>query len=317
VPLVLHTNRLLDHPFAPLDDVADLIHSQEIDQLMTREEVFHHLPRLEAIINQGELKIDEDLLNHAPLLKIVANVAMGIDNFNLDAMTRHKVWATNTPDAFIDATADVALGLLLAVTRRLAESDRYVRSGQWARDGFRSSQWEAPLLSGKTLGIIGFGQIGKAIAHRAAAFGLKVIYNRRKPQPVDSPAVSLHELLARADFIVLSIPLTPETDKIINAETLALTKPGAILINVARGKVVDEAALADALTRGTLAGAGLDVFQDEPRVHPALLTLNNVVLTPHLGGAAAESRHQARQCCAENIRLVLTGHPPLTPINHL
>jgi glyoxylate reductase len=229
-------------------------------------------------------------------------------------MASRGVWATNTPDSFADATADCALALLLALVRRIPAADRYVRSGQWAVDGFQPSRWEGNQLSGKCLGIIGFGRIGRATARRAAGFGMRVIHHTRSGAG-DPNWRSLPALLAESEVVALHCPLTLETRGLIDAAALAAMRPGAILLNLARGPVVDESALAAALRSGHLGGAGLDDFEAEPRVNADLLDLENVVLTPHIGGGTIESRADARLLAAENVARVLRGERPITPVN--
>ncbi len=311
LPIVLITNAVPPATLAPLDGVAQVIQGPAGGNLMPRAEVLRLAPSLAGIINQAELRVDAELLATAPRLKIVANVAMGVNNLDLAAMQARGVIATNVPEAFTESTADCTLGLILAVARRLVEADRYVRSGAW--QGFQPGVWDGLLLAGRTLGLVGYGRVGKAVERRAQAFGLKVIHYRRTPggQPGYVP---LAELLARADIVSLHTPLNSDSDRLINAGQLARMKRGSILINMARGRVVDEAALVAALQSGHLAGAGLDVFEDEPKVHPILPTLRNVVLTPHLGGGTTESRFQARLICARNVAAVLQGRPPLTPV---
>lgn len=309
---VLITNRIPDEILAPLEAIAEIIHGPSGGDLMPRAEVLRHAPEVDAIINQAELKVDAELLSTAPKLKIVANVSLGADNLDLDLMSARNVHATNTPDAFADATADATLGLLLSAARRLAEADRYIRTGKWK--GFQPGIWDGTLLRGKILGIIGFGAIGRAVAERARAFGMKIIFHNRTASS-DPSYRSLETLLGESDFISLHTPLNAESKKILNENTLRLVKRGAFLINMARGKVCDEAALVQALKDGRLSGAGLDVFENEPAIHPELLTLENVVMTPHLGGGTRESRAAARETAVGNVLAVLSGRTPLTPLN--
>ena len=309
---VLITNTVPDNVLEPLAGRAHII--QGPPEIMTRAEVLRLAPDLDAIINQGELAINTELLDHAPRLKIVANVAVGYNNFDVPLMSARGVWGTNAPDIFTEPTADCTFALMLAVARMLVKADRFVREGAWTR--FEPGPWDGVLLHGKTLGIVGYGQIGKAVARRAQAFGMKIIYTRR--QPDSDPAYRpLEALLAESDFISLHTPLTETTRHLMNAETFAHVKRGAYLINMARGPVVDEAALVAALESGQLAGAGLDVFEQEPQVHPALIGMDNVVMAPHIGGGTVESREQARLLCAENVAAVLQGQRPLTPVNEI
>jgi glyoxylate reductase len=284
---------------------------------MPRAEILEKIPGCAGLISQGELKVDGELLDIAgPNLKIVANVSMGIDNLDQEALTSRGIWASNTPDAFVESTGDCTLGLILATVRRLAEGDRFVRSGEWERAGMQPARWEGRLLGEMTLGLIGYGQIAKAVERRAHGFGMKVIHSRANPDS-DPNCRSLPELLAESDIVALHVPHTPSTDQLFNRETFAKMKPGAVLVNMARGKVVDESALVEALQSGHLAGAGLDVFEAEPKVHPALLEMENVVLEPHLGGSTVEDRRRGRMQAAENVARVLQGGTPVTPVNRI
>jgi glyoxylate reductase len=312
MPRVLITNTVPDDILVPLAGLADVILGPDGGQTTPRDEVLRLAPDLVGIINQGELRVDAELLDHAPQLKIVANVAAGYNNLDTDLMAARGVWATNTPDAFYEATADFTLAMILAVARFLAKGDRYIRAGKWQR--FEPGVWDGMLLAGKTLGIVGYGRTGQAVATRARAFGMQVIYNRRQ-QTADPAFRALDDLLAEADCVSLHVPLLPETHHLLDVRRLAQMKRGAYLINMARGPVVDEAALVAALQNGHLAGAALDVFEEEPKVHPALLSMDNVVLAPHVGGGTRESRRTARLLCAENIAAVLRGERPMTPVN--
>ncbi len=309
---VLVTNRIPDAILAPLADIAEIIHGPEGGDLMPRTEVLEHLPEVDAVINQAELKVDLEILDAGKKLKIIANVSLGYDNLDLPLMTSRHVWAANVGDVFTEATADATLALLLSVARKVGEGDRYIRAGRWK--GFQPGLWDGLLLSGKTFGIVGYGRIGEAVERRALAFGMNVIHTRRQPTGKKGFR-ELEALLSESDVVSLHLPLTPQTHQLLNAKTLAQMKPGAILINMARGKVVEESALVDGLLSGRLGGAGLDVFENEPAVHPALLKLVNVVMTPHLGGGTRESRAAARSMAVENVRRVLLGETPVTPLN--
>lgn len=314
LPRVLITNTVPDDILKPLDGLAEVILGPDNGLTTPRSEVLQLAPELVAIINQGELLVDEELLDHAPQLRIVANVAAGFNNMDTGLMAQRGVWGTNTPDTFFEATADFTLAMLLAVARFLVKGDRYIRDGKWVR--FEPGVWDGVLLSGKTLGIVGYGRTGEAVARRARAFGMKILYTRR--QVIDDPEYcDLTTLLQRSDFVVLHVPLTGETHHLIDAKMLKVMKPGAYLINMARGPVVDETSLVAALQSGHLAGAGLDVFEYEPHVHPDLLKMDNVVLAPHVGGGTRESRREARLLCARNVAAVLQGDYPLTPVNEM
>jgi len=261
-------------------------------------------------------RIDAGLLDAAPNLRIVANMAVGYDNVDVAACAERGVVVTNTPDVLTDATADLTWALLLAVARRVAEGDRLVRSGNWT--GWRPGELLGTGLGGKTLGIFGMGKIGSAVARRAAGFDMAVCYHNRRAVPgTTATYVSREELFARSDVVVLNAPSTPETRHVVDAAVLASMKPTAILVNTARGPLVDEAALVDALRRGVIAGAGLDVFEHEPVVHPGLFGLDNAVLLPHLGSATHEARGGMVQLACDNLVAVLSGRPPVTPVTSL
>lgn len=313
-PTVLLTNRIPSEDLADLDGLARIIHGPPDGGLMPRAKVMELIREVDAIITNADMMVDEAMLDAASKLKIVAVVAIGTDNLDIPALTRRGVWATNVPDAFTETTGDAAMALLLAVARRIVECDLYVRSGAWARDRFQPERWIGMLLSGRTLGIVGYGRIGQAVERRARAFGMNVIYHRRTPSE-DPGYRRFEDLLAESDVVSLHLPLTEQTTHLINRERLALMKRGAILINLARGKVMDEQAVVDALESGHLGGAALDVFENEPKIHPDLVKMDNVVLTPHIGGGTHESRRDARRLCAVNVALVLQGNPPRTPIN--
>lgn len=266
-------------------------------------------------------QIDAELLAQAPKLKIVANVAVGYNNIDVAAATERGIMVSNTPDVLTEATADLAFALLLAAARRLTEADSYVREGRFA--GWELFQPHLGLsVWGKTLGLIGMGRIGQAVARRAKGFNMTVRYHNRSrvaaalERELGAEFVTLEALLAQSDFISIHAPLTDETHHLINAAALAMMKPSAILINTARGPIVDEAALAAALASGQLAGAGLDVFEREPEVHPALLKQHkHVVLAPHIGSATYDTRRDMSVLAARNVVSALGGHKPPSLVN--
>lgn len=312
LPKVLITNTVPQSVIEPLRGLAEIIMGPDTGDLMARVEVLRLAPTLDAIINQAELKVDAELLDAAPKLMIVANVALGTDNLDLPLMAARGVWATNSPGTFVESTADCTFALLLAVARRIVEADGFVRSGQWKT--FQPGRWDGMELNGKTLGIVGFGKIGRAVARRAEAFGLHVVFF--DPMAGEDPrSRPLDALLAEADIVSLHVPLLPSTRHLMDADRFALMKPGSLFINMARGQTMDEASLVAALQNGRLRGAGLDVFENEPQVNPALLTMKNVVITPHIGGGTGESREATRRLCCENVAMVLKGNRPLTPVN--
>ncbi len=313
-PSVLVTLPLPPDHLAPLDGLAALLMPDPTGSFMPRAEILEKIGACQGLITFGETRVDGALLAAAPNLRVVANVAMGIDNFDLPTLTSRGIWATNTPDAFAESTADCTLALILAVTRNVVSGDRFVRSGDWATKSVHPAFWEGTLLGGKTLGLVGYGRIAKAVEKRALAFGMRVLFNRSHADP--SPNYRpLDTLLAESDIVSLHTPLTEATRHLLHAGAFARMKPGAVLINMARGKVVDEAALVAALQSGHLGGAGLDVFEEEPKVHPALIEMQNVVLTPHFAGSTREERRNGRLQAAENVARVLRGETPVTPVN--
>ena len=252
-----------------------------------------------------------------PNLRIVANVAVGYNNVDLVAAEMRGVLVTNTPGVLTDATADLTWALILATTRRLVEGVDLVRSGRWT--GWHPQQLLGLELRGHTLGLLGAGRIGQAVGRRAPAFGLRVMYAARTPKAdfecdTGATRVDINRLLLESDIVSLHVPATPETKGIINAETLARMKKGAILINTSRGDLVREEALALALEAGHLGAAGLDVYTDEPAIHPRLLAAPRTVLLPHIGSATAETRGRMAAIAVANVQAVLNGKPPLTPV---
>jgi glyoxylate reductase len=285
-----------------------------------REELLRRVAGADAVVSLLTERIDAELLDAAgPQLKVVANVAVGYDNIDVPACTERGIVATNTPGVLTEATADIALGLILTATRRLGEGERLIRSGQawkWGMFFLLGSS-----LQGKTLGIVGMGGIGQATARRAKAFGMEIVYQSRSEidpaiaAELGARRVELDELLAISDVVSLHCPYGPATHHLIGAAQLASMKGSAYLVNTARGPIVDEAALASALRDGQIAGAGLDVFENEPSVHPGLLELENVVLVPHLGSATVETRTAMAMLAADNTLAVLSDERPPAPIN--
>lgn len=253
-------------------------------------------------------KIDAGVLAAAPQLKVIANCAVGVDNIDLAAAARAGVVVTNTPDVLTEATAELAFALILAVARRVGEGERLMRSGAWT--GWALDQLLGVQLLGKTLGIVGYGRIGQALGRRALGFGMRVIYSGPRDVPGPAARVDVDELFATADVVSLHCPLTPATRRLVNAERLARMKHTAILVNTARGDIVDEGALIDALTAGQLFGAGLDVFVGEPGIDPALRTCPRLTLAPHIGSATTEARTAMAQLCADAVIAVLSGRRP-------
>src|SRR3981189_41623 len=289
------------------------------DRPLTPEELRETVAGASAVVAMLHDRIDAEIADAAgPELRVLANVAVGYDNVDVAALSARNVLVTNTPGVLTDATADLTFGLLLALTRRLGEGERLLRAGTpWS---FHLGFLLGAGLQGKTLGIVGLGQIAQAVARRALAFGLRIVYTGRSRAAEDveeslgAKYLPTNELLGSADIVSLHCPLTPATRHLINADTLRAMKPGAFLVNTTRGPVVDEPALADALAAGRIAGAALDVFEKEPEVEPRLLTMENVVVTPHLGSATVETRTEMALLAARNVASVLTGNGPLNEV---
>jgi glyoxylate reductase len=258
-------------------------------------------------------RIDQQVMDASPSLKIVANVAVGFNNVDVPYARSRGIVVTNTPDVLTESVADFTWSLILAITRRLSEGERLVRRGEWK--GWALDFMLGTELKGKQLGIIGLGRIARAVAARAPAFGMRVAYaSRRESDLPGADAMSLDRLLNTSDVVSLHVPLTPETRHLIDKRAFSRMKRSAYLINTARGPVVDEAALAWALQQHLLAGAALDVYENEPEIHPDLLSLENVLLVPHLASGTTETRTAMADLAAENVIAVLSGRPPLTPV---
>lgn len=287
-----------------------------------REVLLEKVKDVDALVTLLSEKVDEELLEKAPKLRIIAQYAVGYDNINIEEATKRGIYVTNTPDVLTEATADLAFALLLATARRLIEADAFVRSGEWKRKGIA---WH-PLMFlghdiyGKTIGIIGFGRIGQAMARRAKGFGMKILYYSRTrkekaEKELDAKFVDLETLLKESDFVSLHVPLTKETYHLIGERELRLMKSTAILVNTARGKVIDTKALIKALKEGWIAGAGLDVFEEEPYYNEELFSLDNVVLAPHIGSATYGAREGMAELVAKNLIAFAKGEIPPTLVN--
>ena len=296
------------------------VESNQADTVWSKAELAQRLRDKDGAFTTGSDRIDAEVLAAAPGLKICANMAVGYNNFDLDAMTARGVLGTNTPDVLTETTADFGFALMMATARRMAESEHYLRAGQWTKwsyDMFAGSD-----VHGATLGILGMGRIGQGIARRGAlGFGMNVIYHNRSRLDAATEAeckaryVSKEELLRTADHLVLVLPYSPASHHAIGAAELAQMKPTATLVNIARGGIVDDAALAQALREKRIAAAGLDVFEGEPKVHPDLLTVPNVVLTPHIASSSVPTRKAMAKLAADNLIEFFSKGRGLTPLN--
>lgn len=290
------------------------IEQWESDAPPDREVLIKLLQNKDGALTLLSDRIDGELLDMCPNLKVIGNMAVGYENIDPEAAAERGVWVTNTPDVLTDATADIALSLILSVTRRIVESDKFMRAGKY-------HYWEPRMLRGtgladKTLGIIGFGRIGKAVAHRARAFGMKIIFTDPVADETNNAKrVELDELLGRSDIVSLHCPYSDDLFHLIDDGAFRKMKNSAYFINTARGKLMDEKALVNALKEGEIAGAGLDVYENEPAFQQELAGFDNVVMLPHIGSATHETRDAMASLAAKNIIEVLHGRDPLTPVN--
>ena len=286
---------------------------------LSRADLLKHVADKDGLVCLLTEKMDEELLSAAPKLRIAATVSVGYDNIDVPACTKHKVVATNTPGVLDDTTADFAWTLLMAVARRLLEGDSWMRSGIW--NGWDLDQLVGGDVWGKTLGILGFGRIGRGVARRALGFQMRVLYNDAVRAPADvekelnAEFVDRDRLFCESDFISLHVPLLPDTRHLISKDNLEKMKRTAFLVNTSRGPVVDEAALAEALENKKIAGAALDVFEHEPKVHPALLTRKDVILTPHMASASLDTRTKMAVMAANNVVALFEGRRPPNALN--
>lgn len=318
-PKILIARAVFPEVIARLEQHFD-VESNQLDEVWSQAQLIAKLQGKQGAFTTGGDRIDAQVLAACPDLKICANMAVGYNNFDLAAMTQAGVLATNAPDVLTETTADFGFALLMATARRITESEHYLRAGKW-------NKWSYDMFAGadihsSTLGVLGMGRIGQGIAKRGAlGFGMNVIYHNRTRLDAALEAqckaryVSKDELLKTADHLVLVLPYSPASHHTIGAAELARMKPTATLVNIARGGIVDDVALAAALAGKRIAAAGLDVFEGEPAVHPDLLALSNVVLTPHIASATLPTRLAMANLAADNLLAFFSGQPPLTPLN--
>jgi gluconate 2-dehydrogenase len=317
-PKVLVTREVFDETLDYLREHCEVDANQD-DVPLTGNALATRAADKDAIVCSLTDRIDSALIGRCPRLKVVANIAVGYNNIDVPACTARGIMATNTPGVLDDSTADLAWTLMLGAARRITEVERYIREGEWK--GWRLKQWLGVDVHHATLGIVGMGRIGQAIAKRAAGFDMRVLYHNRNrvdedvERKLNASRVSLEELLRESDFVVLQVPYSPQTHHLIGAAELGRMKPTAILINSTRGGVVDDEALIAALANGTIRAAGLDVFENEPKLNPAFLELDNVVLTPHVGSSTEATRRAMAMTAAKNAVAALTGARPPNLIN--
>jgi lactate dehydrogenase-like 2-hydroxyacid dehydrogenase len=303
-----------------IDEVAKHCRVQvyPVDEPMPPELLAKAMSDVDAVMPCG-LRVGKEVLDGASKLRVVANIGAGYDNVDVDACTRRRILVTNTPDVLTEATADVAFALTLATARRVVEGDRFVRQGRWPH-----WQWNflwGSEMHGKTLGLYGFGRIGQAMARRGRGFSMRILYHTRNrvsastERELGAQWVDLETLLRESDFLSLHVPLTAETRHSISRREFALMKPTAFVINTARGNIIEEEELVKVLQAGKLGGAGLDVFEHEPKVHPALIAMENVVLLPHIGSATAETRLGMALLASVNLLAALNGQRPPDLVN--
>jgi len=318
-PSILVARAIFPEVLQSLSQVFE-VESNQADEVWSASELTRRMQGKVGALTTGSDRIDAALLQANPQLKIVANMAVGYNNFDLPAMTAAGVVASNTPDVLTETTADFGFALLMATARRVTESEHYLRAGLWTKWSY--DMFAGAEVHGSTIGILGMGRIGQGIARRAAhGFGMHVIYHNRSRLSAEMEAdckahyVSKAELLKTADHVMLVMPYSAESHHTIGAAELAQMKPTATLVNIARGGIVDDAALALALREKRIAAAGLDVFEDEPKVHPDLLTVPNVVLTPHIASSSIPTRLAMANLAADNLISFFTKGKSLTPLN--
>jgi len=314
-PSILLTGKIPSSVLAKLESIGevDQFRRDGVD-VMPHDELVARVAGKQAVVSMITDAVIRDVIEAGNVLKVIANAAVGYNNIDLAAARERGIIVTNTPGVLTDATADLTWALILGVTRRIGEGERLVRRGEWK--GWTFDFMLGAEVRGKQLGIVGYGGIGRAVAARGRAFGMRIAYTSRTPKDEpDAESMPLDRLLATSDIVSLHCPLTAETRHLIDQAALARMKRSAYLVNTSRGPVVDEKALAWALRTRLIAGAGLDVFENEPKVEPELLTLENVMLVPHLGSGTVETRTAMADLAVRNVAAVLSGHAPLTAVS--
>jgi glyoxylate reductase len=314
MPKVVVTRKIADSALDLLRASCEVVVGPD-EKAWSKAEFLGALRGCDGLLPVGHAKVDAEAMDAAPGLRVIANFGVGVDHIDLEAATKRNIWVSNTAGSLTETTAELGWALILAAVRRIAEGDRFVRDGKWK--GFGPFFFLGTELPGKTLGIVGGGRIGQAVAKRAPPFGMKVVYWSRSPRPEFDAAAyrELDALLRESDIVIITVALMPETQHLIGERQLALMKKSAYLVNIARGPIVDEPALARALVEGRIAGAGLDVYEKEPEVHPDLLRCPQAVLVPHIGSATIETRTRMGRIAAENLLAGLAGRVPPLALN--
>ena len=315
---ILVTREVFEETLAFLKVHFD-VDANQTDRLFTRQELIAKLQGRDGVQTSSSDRIDDELLASCPTVKAVCNTAVGYNNIDVEACTRRGVMVTNTPGVLTDSVADYSMGMIIATCRRMTEGENYLRSGQWK--GSFLKQLLGQDVHGATLGIFGFGRIGQAIARRARGFDMKILYHSRSRATTDAEKdtqaeyTGKEDLLRHADVVLLILPYVPETHHFIGARELALMKRSAVLVNMARGGIVDDGALVNALEDKTIWAAGLDVYENEPKLNPRLMGLKNVVLSPHIASASEPTRQAMAMTAAKNLRAALSGQTPPNLLN--
>jgi gluconate 2-dehydrogenase len=318
-PRILVTRATFSEVIDRLRERYDVEDNQQDDLPWRGDELRRRLADKDGVLTTGSDRIDAETLAAAPRLKAVCNVAVGYNNIDLAACSERGILATNTPEVLDDTTADTAWVLLMAAARRVTEAERWLRAGNWK--GWKNDQFLGQDVHHATLGIVGMGRIGQAIARRARGFSMRILYHNRKrvsksiERALDARHVSFEQLLKQSDFVSLNLPYTPESHHLIGAKELALMKPTAVIVNAARGGVVDDAALVHALKERRIAAAGLDVFEGEPKLNPGFLDLDNVAMIPHIGSATRATRMKMNLLAVKNLTSTLSGKRPPSLLN--
>lgn len=315
---VVVTREMFDETIEYLEKHFSIVSNQE-DRLYPRDKLIELLQGADGMQSYSSDRVDDELLSKCPTLKAVCNTAVGYNNIDVDACTHRGVIVTNTPGVLDNSVADYAIGLMIATCRRMSEGERYLRAGEWKTVYLKQTLGRD--VHGATLGIFGFGRIGQAIAKRARGFDMNILYHTRNrvaadiEQKLGARYVSRDDLLKQSDIVMLILPYTPETHHYIGAAELATMKSSAVLVNMARGGIVDDAALIDALKDKTIWAAGLDVYENEPRLNPGFLQLENVVLSPHIASASEPTRRAMAMTAAKNLVAALGGEQPPNLLN--